>query len=106
MAAPMIILYECCIWLAWFDAKKQRQAEEAEERERMERLLTDRNDQPEPEGEAEAEGGEEEDRGDPWDPSSSEEGWKAGQEVETPSEQSDEPPESIPGEEKRRMTDL
>ena len=98
MAAPMILLYEGCIWLAWLDARKQRRAEEAEERERMERLLTDRRDDPE--------GGEEEDRGDHWDPSSSEEGWKAGQETETPAEESDAPPESIPGEEKRRMSDL
>ena len=106
MAVPMILLYEICIWLAWFDAKKLRQAEEAEERERMERLLTDRHDEPE--------GGEEEDRGDHWDPSSSEEGWKAGQEAETPVEgpakptedDSDEPQDNIPGEEKRRMTDL
>jgi sec-independent protein translocase protein TatC len=98
MAAPMILLYEGCIWLAWLDARKQRRAEEAEERKRMERLLTDRRDDPE--------GGEVEDRGDHWDPSSSEEGWKAGQEAETPAEESDAPPESIPGEEKRRMSDL
>ena len=120
MAVPMIMLYEVCIWLAWFDARKQRQADEAEERERMERLLN------EPQQE-EPEGGEEEDRGDHWDPSASEEGWKAGQEAETPSEESDAsaensdtpqkqddtpaeesdtPPDNIPGEEKRRMTDL
>ena len=24
MALPMILLYECCIWLAWLDRKKQR----------------------------------------------------------------------------------
>ncbi|MCW1924182.1 twin-arginine translocase subunit TatC [Luteolibacter arcticus] len=106
MAAPMILLYEGCIWLAWLDARKLRRAEEAEERERMERLLTGRD---------EPEGGEEEDRGEPWDPSSSEEGWKAGQEGETSAEgpaekptedESDDPPESIPDEEKRRMSDL
>lgn len=113
MAVPMILLYEICIWLAWFDAKKQRQAEEAEERERMERLLTDNHDEKEPEG------GEEEDRGDHWDPSSSEEGWKAGQEDETPPAKSDTPatesdtpaekndtsPESTPDEEKRPPSD-
>lgn len=39
MAAPMIILYEICIWLAYFDGKKNRLKEEQEARERMERLL-------------------------------------------------------------------
>jgi sec-independent protein translocase protein TatC len=128
MAVPMIILYEVCIWLAWFDARKLRQVEEAEERERMERLLNEPPEEaPEDKPEGEPEGGEEEDRSDHWDPSDSEEGWKAGQEAETPSEESDAPtgksdapeekgdtpeeesdtpPDNIPGEEKRRMTDL
>jgi sec-independent protein translocase protein TatC len=39
MAAPMIILYEICIWLAYFDSKKNRVKEEQEAREKMERLL-------------------------------------------------------------------
>jgi sec-independent protein translocase protein TatC len=39
MATPMIILYEICIWLAYFDGKKNRLKEEQEARERMERLL-------------------------------------------------------------------
>jgi sec-independent protein translocase protein TatC len=39
MAAPMIILYEICIWLAYFDGKKNRIKEEQEARERMERQL-------------------------------------------------------------------
>lgn len=39
MATPMIILYEICIWLAYFDAKKNRQKEEEEARERIERQL-------------------------------------------------------------------
>jgi sec-independent protein translocase protein TatC len=38
MASPMIILYEICIWLAYFDRKKTRLAEEQEAREREERL--------------------------------------------------------------------
>ena len=97
MALPMILLYEGCIWLAWLDARKQRREEEAEERERMERLL---NAPDEPEA------GEEEDRGDGWDPSSSEEGWQAGGESDAPAEEDDTPPESIPDEEKRRMSDL
>ncbi len=39
MASPMIILYEICIWLAYFDQKKNRIREEQEARENMERLL-------------------------------------------------------------------
>ncbi|MCU0794373.1 MAG: twin-arginine translocase subunit TatC [Akkermansiaceae bacterium] len=39
MAGPMYILYETCIWLAWWDNRKRRQQEEAEEKERLERLL-------------------------------------------------------------------
>jgi sec-independent protein translocase protein TatC len=90
MAGPMVLLYELCIWLAYFDAKKAEKAEQEEERQRMERLLLDT---------ASDEKGEQEDRGDPWDPSSSEEGWKAGSE-------SEDPPQSIPDEEKRRMSDI
>jgi sec-independent protein translocase protein TatC len=37
MAGPMIVLYEACIWLAWFDRKKNRLAEEKEAREEEER---------------------------------------------------------------------
>jgi sec-independent protein translocase protein TatC len=37
MAMPMIILYEICIWLAYFDQKKARLAEEQEARESEER---------------------------------------------------------------------
>lgn len=90
MAGPMVLLYELCIWLAYFDAKKAEKAEQEEERQRMERLLLDT---------ASDEKGEQEDRSEPWDPSSSEEGWKAGSE-------SDAPPESIPDEEERRMSDI
>ena len=39
MALPMIILYEICIWLAYFDNKKSRIQEEQEARESMERQL-------------------------------------------------------------------
>jgi sec-independent protein translocase protein TatC len=92
MAGPMILLYEMCIWLAYLDNRRAARAEEAEERARMERLLTDPD---------EPEGGEDEDRGDHWDPSDSEEGWKEGA-----TEEDDNPPESIPDEEKRRMVDL
>ncbi len=37
MALPMILLYEICIWLAWFDERKEKRREEAEARERAER---------------------------------------------------------------------
>jgi sec-independent protein translocase protein TatC len=101
MAAPMIILYEACIWLAWFDARKQRREEEEEERQRMERLLRAPD---------ETEAGEQEDRGDAWDPSASEEGWQAGEQARAdeggqPVAGPESPPESIPDEEKRRMQD-
>ncbi len=43
MALPMILLYELCIWLAWFDRRRELRREEAEARERMERLLQDRD---------------------------------------------------------------
>lgn len=36
MAAPMILLYECCIWLAWLDRKKQRERDAEREKERQE----------------------------------------------------------------------
>ena len=39
MALPMIVLYEMCIWLAYFDRKKNRVREEEEAREQMERQL-------------------------------------------------------------------
>lgn len=37
MAAPMLILYELCIWLAWLDRRKNRREEEEEARLRAER---------------------------------------------------------------------
>jgi sec-independent protein translocase protein TatC len=37
MAGPMILLYEICIWLAYFDERKARRKEEEEAREREER---------------------------------------------------------------------
>lgn len=39
MALPMILLYEICIWLAWFDRRNNRIEEEREAREREERVL-------------------------------------------------------------------
>lgn len=39
MALPMVVLYEICIWLAYFDRKKNRLLEEQEARERIEQQL-------------------------------------------------------------------
>jgi sec-independent protein translocase protein TatC len=37
MALPMLLLYEICIWLAWFDRKKAREKEAREEEEMRQR---------------------------------------------------------------------
>jgi hypothetical protein len=37
MALPMLVLYEICIWLAWFDRKKNRDIERREEAELREK---------------------------------------------------------------------
>lgn len=37
MALPMLVLYEICIWLAWFDRKKVREQEAKEEEELRQR---------------------------------------------------------------------
>lgn len=39
MAIPMLILYEICIWLAYFDRKKQREREAKEEQENLDYRL-------------------------------------------------------------------
>ena len=39
LAGPMVILYEICIWLAFFLERKTARREAAEEKERMERML-------------------------------------------------------------------
>jgi hypothetical protein len=41
----MAVLYEISIWLAWFDARKQKKELEKEENERLQRLLTYENDE-------------------------------------------------------------
>jgi len=50
MAGPMIVLYEICIWLAWFDRRKNRMDEEREAREEEERraLAHERGEEPDP----------------------------------------------------------
>jgi len=56
MALPMLLLYEICIWLAWFDRKKAREQEAREEAElrlrRQQWLLTHES------GDEKADGGE------------------------------------------------
>lgn len=66
MAVPMYILYETCIWLAYFDNRKRRRQEEAENKARMERLLAEEKEHHAllAAGAADTEEGEEEDRGD------------------------------------------
>jgi len=39
MAVPMYVLYETCIWLAYFDEKKKRTQEAAEDKAHLARLL-------------------------------------------------------------------
>jgi sec-independent protein translocase protein TatC len=46
MALPMLVLYEICIWLAWFDARRNRQSEEQEAREREEQRLAAGEEEP------------------------------------------------------------
>ncbi len=41
MAGPMIVLYEACIWFAWWDERKSRREEAEEARQRTERLLNE-----------------------------------------------------------------
>jgi sec-independent protein translocase protein TatC len=41
MAAPMLVLYEICIWLAWLDRRRNRVAEEQGAREREESRSAD-----------------------------------------------------------------
>jgi sec-independent protein translocase protein TatC len=45
LVVPMAVLYEISIWLAWFDARKQKKELEKEENERLQRLLTYENDE-------------------------------------------------------------
>lgn len=40
LAVPMYVLYEICIWLAYFLDRKEKAKEREEEKERMERLLS------------------------------------------------------------------
>jgi sec-independent protein translocase protein TatC len=45
LVVPMVALYEISIWLAWFDARKQKKELEKEENERLQRLLAYENDE-------------------------------------------------------------
>ena len=44
MAVPMYILYETCIWLAYFDEKKKRREQEEEDKKQLDRLLEHQED--------------------------------------------------------------
>lgn len=81
MAIPMLVLYEFCIWLAWFDRRKMRQEEAAEEEEMRQRRLNWMlsNDERE-----EANGyGHPQDPGDPGSAGGGDEGWDEGYRHET-----------------------
>ena len=84
MAVPMYVLYETCIWLAYFDERKKKRQQKDEDKEYLDRLLEQQDDDdhhddsdndhhddhehdPDPHS---TEEGEEEDHGDdhsPWD---------------------------------------
>jgi hypothetical protein len=88
----MILLYEICIWLAWFDRRKNRVAEEQEARERAERMLVNPHQEPEPELEPESAPGDDYFKEDPYhhsDYSSGDDGWS----VDHPQQEFDEIPE-------------
>lgn len=91
LALPMIILYEICIWLTWWDERKKRKLEIAEAEERVTRLIEEQESIPaslQPEVVAEE---EIQDDG-PWT-------------VEEPRRDFDDdstPPQDIPEEERRR----
>ena len=111
MAVPMYLLYETCIWLAWFDNKKRAAEEEEEDEERMQRLLDDPKEEAELDLEAD-ESGEEEDCSDEYydhgeyiddhyvEPHYPDESQP--EENEADSTLSDEKPEDPPEEEKHR----
>ena len=125
MALPMLALYEICIWLAWFDRKKEREREAREEEEMRQRrqqwLL--KNDEREeaypPDPDPHGHGG-----GDPYHDHhhehEAEDGWHdeyrhyadhhgmPGDEEWTQPEDAvtgDDPPDDIPEEERKRMHD-
>lgn len=91
LALPMIILYEICIWLTWWDERKKRKLEIAEAEERVTRMIEEQESIPaslQPEVVAEE---EIQDEG-PWT-------------VEEPRRDFDDdttPPQDIPEEERRR----
>ncbi|MFC7336111.1 twin-arginine translocase subunit TatC [Haloferula chungangensis] len=41
MAVPMYVLYEACIWLAYFDEKKKRREQEEDDKKHLSKLLAD-----------------------------------------------------------------
>lgn len=69
MAVPMYFLYEVCIWLAWFQERKDKRKEDEEAKERMERLLRDYEEHEDIRTEHNSEHADQADHGD--------DGWKA-----------------------------
>jgi len=67
MAFPMILLYEICIWMAWFDRKKQRQVEDEREKERQEWAAARAAERREAAAKAAAESGSADQYSDPYD---------------------------------------
>ena len=104
MAAPMIILYEICIWLAYFDRKKNRIKEEQEARENMERLLRREEKRQAEQAAEERKWNEAAEPEDTHDAPSGDDGWHA----EYPQQDyhaSDDLPPLIPEDEERRRMD-
>lgn len=109
MALPMVVLYEICIWLAYFDRKKNRIKEEQEARESMERQLLRE------ERMRAAEAAAEEPRSDDWHDNhpddSGDDGWHDEYPQHDPHasdvlpEIDDEPPGKLPEDEERRRMD-
>jgi sec-independent protein translocase protein TatC len=101
MAAPMIILYEICIWLAYLDRNRARLKQEQEARESMERLLRREEKRQAQEAAEEAKWNEAAEPEDTHDRASGDDGWHA----EYPQQDyhaSDDLPPTIPEDEERR----
>lgn len=48
MAVPMYLLYETCIWLAWYDERKKSRSGEKDDESHISKLLDDENDGDDP----------------------------------------------------------
>ncbi len=101
MAAPMIVLYEICIWLAYFDRKKSRLKQQQEDQEEAERRLQreEKRHAAEAAEQAQAQAWRDaEHHGD--------DGWHADfPELDHPASDSPSPPDDLPEEGERRRID-